>query len=346
LIKPVYLVSGEDLLFRAQAVRELVARLLGDDDPSMAVEEFDLGARAEEADEAGAGEIVARALGAALTPPFGTERRIVVLREAGVLAAADADALARYLADPLPSTVLVLAAGGGRLPAALVKAFKAAGGEEVKPKAEKTGDALGLQLKTSGISLAPAASRRVAEWLGDDAGRVPALLDVLRAAYGEGAHLEPDDVEPYLAESGRVAPYHLTGAIDRGDAAGALEILHRLRGAGGMHPLQVMVLLHRHYQRILRLDDPAIAGESEAVAALGGKVKPYPAGLALKQARLLGTGGVRSAYDLLAKADLDLRGNTAAPEDAVLEILVARLAGISRRAGARSAPARTASRRR
>jgi DNA polymerase-3 subunit delta len=340
-VKPVYLVSGDDPVFRVQALRELVARLLGDDDPSLAVEEFDLGARADEADEASAGEAVARVLGAAVTPPFGTERRIVVLREAGALGAADAEALARYLADPLASTVLVLVAGGGRLPAALVKAFKAAGGEEVKPKATQTGDALGLQLKTSGLSLAPAAARRVAEWLGEDAGRVPALLDVLRAAYGEGAHLEPEDVEPYLAESGRVAPYHLTGAIDRGDAGAALEILHRLRGAGGMHPLQVMVLLHRHYQRILRLDDPAIAGESEAVAALGGKVKPYPAGLALRQSRLLGRGGVRAAYDLLAKADLDLRGATAAPEDAVLEILVARLAGISRRAGARAAPARS-----
>jgi DNA polymerase-3 subunit delta len=346
VVKPVYLVSGDDPVFRAEALRELVARLLGDDDPSLAVEEFDLGARADESDEAGAGEAVARALGAAVTPPFGTERRIVVLREAGVLGAADAEALARYLADPLASTVLVLGAGGGRLPAALRKAFEAAGGEEVKPKATQTGDVLGLQLKGSGLSMAPAAVRRVAEWLGDDAGRVPALLDVLRAAYGEGAHLEPEDVEPYLGESGRVAPYHLTGAIDRGDAGGALEILHRLRGAGGMHPLQVMVLLHRHYQRILRLDDPTIAGESEAVAALGGKVKPYPAGLALRQSRLLGRSGVRAAYDLLAKADLDLRGATAAPEDAVMEILVARLAGISRRAGARAAPARTRSGRR
>lgn len=340
--KPVYLVSGDDAVFRAQAARELVARLLGADDPSLAVEEFDLGARVDEGDEA-TGETVARALGAAVTPPFGTERRIVVLREAGLLGATDAEALARYLADPLSSTVLVLVAGGGRIPAALVKAFKAAGGEEIKPRAEKTGDALGVQLKSSGISLTPEATRRVSEWLGEDAGRVPALLDVLRAAFGEGARLGSEDVEPYLAESGRVAPYHLTGAIDRGDAGTALEVLHRLRGAGGMHPLQVMVLLHRHYQRLLRLDDPGIVGESEAVTALGGKVKPYPAGLALRQSRLLGRAGIGAAYDLLAKADLDLRGATAAPEDAVLEILVARLAGISRRAGARAAPARSRS---
>ena len=104
-------------------------------------------------------------------------------------------------------------------------------------------------------------------------------------------------------------------------------------------------MLHKHYQRMLRLDDPSIGGEQGAVEALGGKVKPYPAGLALRQARLLGGGGLRSAYGLLAKADVDLRGATALPEDAVLEVLVARLAGLSRRAGA-GAGSRPASNRR
>ena len=41
-----------------------------------------------------------------------------------------------------------------------------------------------------------------------------------------------------------------------------------------------------------------------------------------------------AAYAHLAKADVDLRGATALPEDAVLEVLIARLAGLSRRAGA------------
>jgi DNA polymerase III delta subunit len=95
-----------------------------------------------------------------------------------------------------------------------------------------------------------------------------------------------------------------------------------------------MAVLHKHYQRMLRLDDPQVGGEQDAVAALGGKVKPYPAGLALRQARLLGAAGLRTAYGHLAKADVDLRGATALPEDAVLEVLVARLAGLSRRAGA------------
>lgn len=333
---PAYLVLGEDPTLRGDTVRALVAELVGGDDATLAVEDFTL---PEKADEALAGDarlpVLAAALNAASTPPFGTERRVIVVREVGLLTPADAEAVARYLADPLPTTALVLVAGGGRLPAALTKAVKAAGGREVRPASERTGDTLGAVARQAGLSLAPAAARRVTEWLGDDAGRVPALLELLRSAHGEGARLDLEDVEPYLGEAGAVAPYHLTGAVDRGEADVALEVLHRLRGAS-FHPLQVMVLLHRHYQRLLRLDDPAIGGEGDAVAALGGRVKPYPAGLALRQARLLGPGGIRAAYDLLARADLDLRGATAVPEDAVLEVLVARLAGLSRRALARS----------
>jgi DNA polymerase III subunit delta len=334
---PVHLILGDDSRFRADATRALIAELLGEDDPSLALEEFSLAPRAESSDSEAAptGDgppIVITALGSASTPPFGTERRVIVIREVGGMSAADADAVARYLADPSPTTALVLVGGGGRIPVALTKAVKAAGGVEVKTSPGKTGDAITGALEEAGVKLTPAAAHRIADWLGDDAGRVPALLDVLRAAYGEGARIDVDDLEPYLGEAGGVAPYHLTGAIDKGDAAGALEILHRLRGAA-FHPLQVMAVLHKHYQRMLRLDDPSIGGEQDAVAALGGKVKPYPAGLALRQARLLGAGGLRAAYAHLAKADVDLRGATGLPEDAVLEVLVARLAGLSRRAG-------------
>jgi DNA polymerase III subunit delta len=338
---PVHLVLGDDQRLRADVLRALVVELVGDDDPSLALEEFMLAPRSDEPDDGAAASpppdtrppVVAAALNAAATPPFGTERRVIVIREAGAMGAADAEAVARYLADPLPTTALVLVAGGGRLPVALNKAVKAAGGREVRPDSERTGDALGSALAGAELTLTTAAARRMTDWLGDDAGRVPALVEVLRAAYGEDARLDVDDVEPYLGNAGSVAPYHLTGAIDRGEADAALEMLHRLRGAA-FHPLQVMVLLHRHYQRLLRLDDPAIGGEADAVAALGGKVKPYPAGLALRQARALGPAGIRAAYALLAKADIDLRGATAVPEDGVLEVLVARLAGLSRRAAA------------
>ncbi|MBI2168184.1 MAG: hypothetical protein HYU28_01595 [Actinobacteria bacterium] len=182
------------------------------------------------------------------------------------------------------------------------------------------------------LTLEPRAAAMVAERLGEDAGRVPALVDLLASAYGESATLSTADVEPYLGGEGGVAVFELTKAIDAGDLPEALAIVHRMRAGMDMHPLQIMAILHNHFRRILRLDDPSVRGESDAVAALGGKVHAYPAKLAWQRAQRLGTDGIRRAFRLLARADHDLRGGSGAPEDAVLQVLVtelARLAGPS-----------------
>jgi DNA polymerase III delta subunit len=55
-------------------------------------------------------------------------------------------------------------------------------------------------------------------------------------------------------------------------------------------------------------------------------IKPgFPARKALELSRKLGGTKIRRAFDLLAAADLDLRGARELPDDIVLEVLVARL---------------------
>ena len=97
-----------------------------------------------------------------------------------------------------------------------------------------------------------------------------------------------------------------------------------MTGAGGRHPLQLMAILHGHYARLARLDGVDASSEAQAADVLG--IKPgFPARKALSQYRRLGGSGVQRAIDLLATADLDLRGAKELPDDVVMEILVARL---------------------
>jgi DNA polymerase-3 subunit delta len=188
------------------------------------------------------------------------------------------------------------------------------------------------------VKLRPDAAKLVGAHLGEDAGRVPQLVAVLAAANPSGETLAVDDVEPYLGEAGSVPGYQLTNAIEAGDVPGALRTLRRMltaperRSQKPMHPLQVIGLLHSYYRKLLRLDDPDIRGPRDAVDALGGRVKEYPARKALEQSRALQATGLRQAYEYLAEADLDLKGKRAIPGDAVMEVLVARLAGLSNRA--------------
>jgi len=129
-----------------------------------------------------------------------------------------------------------------------------------------------------------------------------------------------------------VPPWDLTDAIDRGDTTAALSMLARM--ISSRHPLQVMATLHSHYVRLLKLDG-AEANTEQAVADVLGIKAGFPARKALDQYRRLSSGGVARAIDLLAQADLDLRGQRDLPEELVMEVLVARLSRLSPAGGAR-----------
>ena len=329
---------GSDPLLRDRALDALIHELLGADDRSFALEEFTVPGRAGPGNGAGSDDgdggaassatpggaeareaIVGAVLQAVSSPPFMTSMRVIVVRDAGGLTAGDVDAFVPYLDDPLDTTALVFVAGGGTIPIALTKKLKAVGAVERAPESEKTGDVLKETAHAAGVLLTNDAAQLITKHLADDAGRVVALVDVLASARDHGVKLTVDDVAPYLGDEGGVPSYQLTNAIEEGDAPRALEILHRLLTVTSaqqpkpMHPLQLMGTLLSYYRRVLRLDDPSIRSTADAIAALGGKVKEYPARKALGAARALGSDGLREAFDALYQGDLDLKGPPASP---------------------------------
>ena len=309
-----WLVKGDDPTLVADAVRALVQELSAGD--ASAVEEHS-------GDDVGAGVIAA----ACQTPPFLAERRVVVAREIGRFRTEELTPVLAWLADPLPSTALVLTAGGGQVSQKLVNAVKKVG--TVVDTGAGRGRArtqwLADRLKNAPVRLDREAVTQLGEHLGEDVGRLTTLLEALAVAYGEGAHIGAEELMPFLGEAGSVAPWDLTDAIDRGKkgTADALSQLHRLLGAGERHALVVLATLHRHYGAMLRLDGAGARDENAAAAILG--TAPYPAKKAMVQARRLGSVKIAQAIVLLAEADLDLRGAGGWPDKLVLEVLVARL---------------------
>jgi DNA polymerase-3 subunit delta len=316
-IRAAYLVRGDDPSLVGQAAQDLLAELVGERDASTVVEEH--GGGGEDID-------VGAVVDALTTPPFITDLRAVVVRDAGRLLSADAQRVAACLDDPLPGVALVLVSGGGTVPAALVKATQKAG--SVLDATVGTGRArsqwLGEQLRGAPVRLDARAASTLGEHLGEDLARVRGLLDSLAAAYGQGASVDEDMLTPFLGEAGGVAPWELTDAVDRGDTSGALLALDRMLGAGGTHPLVVMSRLHRHFEAMLRLDGAGVSTPEQAAELLGMR-SAFPAKKVLEQGRALGTGRIGRAVTLLAEADLDLRGRTALEDRTVLEVLVARL---------------------
>jgi DNA polymerase-3 subunit delta len=343
LAAPVHLVKGGDEVILGEAVTTLVKALVGDGDRGLMVEELTIDQHVGPDDQ---GYDIGPVVDAAQTPPFLTDRRVVVARHAGVFSTKDAvGPLVAYLDDPLPSTSLVLVWERDprpqrqpklpNVPKSLADAVVAAGGVVVdaSPGSGKAQSAwIDERLSESGLRLDPAARLLVADHVGSEPSRLTGLLATLEGVFGDGAAVDRASVEPFLGEAGDVAPWDLTDAIDAGDVPRALEVLHRMLGGGNRHPLQVMATLTNHYLRMIRLDDPTIRGEKAAAEVLGIKGSTFPAKKALDGARRLGSDRLAEFGALLAQADLDLHGAKAWPPELVVEVLVARLAGRSRSA--------------
>jgi DNA polymerase-3 subunit delta len=355
-----YLVNGKDPLLRDRVVDELVTELLGDDDRVLALEELTVpparrgggdtggggaGSEGEDGPTTGAvaavgaegrEAVVGAAVNAASSPPFMTARRVVVLRDVGALSAGDVTPLVQYLDAPLDTSAVVFVSGGGTTPAALAKKLKEVGAPERSPDSEATDKVLLAAARDAEIDLRPDAARAVARHLGEDAGRVESLVEILHAAYGDDA-IDVDDVAPYLGEVGSVPIFRLTNAVEEADGAAALEVLHRLFAANDLHALQVIGSLLAYFRRLLRLDDPEIRSVGDAIEALGGRVKEFPARKALEASRALGTDGIRRAFDAFYQADLDIKGARGIPPETVIEVLVVRLARLMPTGGRRPA---------
>ncbi len=333
----VVLLHGNDGVLLSNAVRDQVAQLVGDGERSLMVAELTEAAYWEDDDYH-----IAPLVDAAQTPPFLTGRRVVVGREMGRFASADSlGPLLGYLQNPLETTDLVLVWEKGpglqrlgAVPKPLSEAVARSGGEVIGAGVPRGRDGaakwVDAQIAAAGLRLRAGAKRLLADHLGEDMSRLPSVLATLASAYGPDRPLEAGDVAPFIWEAGSVPPWELTDAVASGEIADALDKLCRMLHAGGRNEMQVFSALYNHHSRLLRLDGADVADEKEAAVLLGVKGSTFPARKALSQARKLGPKKIARSVELLAQADLDLRGATGVPPEAVLEVLVARLTQLNR----------------
>ena len=324
-IPAVVLVRGEDPSLLGDAVRDLIHKTAAGEDLSLGLDDF-----------FNDDYLLAAAVDAAQTPPMFTNRRVVVARGIGRFAAEENEALLTYLTGPSPTTTLILTSGGGQISRKVIDAVKKVGNviDTGAPSGKARQGWLNERLADAPVRLDARAAQRLADHLGDDLGRLNGILEVLAAVHGNGARLSADEVDPFLGPAGAGAPWDLTDAIDRGDVASALDQLGRLVGSGERHPLQIIGTLQAHFLKMARLDGSGCRDETEAAKVLGMTGSTFPAKKSLTQSRKIGHEGIAKAIDLLAIADLDLRGKRDLPGEVVLELLVARLCRVGGRSPA------------
>ena len=323
----IFLVLGSDPRLVSARLTDLVDELVGDRDRTTSYEGFDLEGVAAD-DRAG---VVANAVSAAQTQSLFQDVKVVVLRELGEATVDQLSPLVNYLPVAEPTSHLVLTSTS-KLAKSVMDALKKVGVTEfdTNPPSRKNEvfDWFDETLKEAGLTIDPSAVAKMVDWLGEDRARLPSLIEVLSSTYGTSKKLTMADVEPFLGEKGSVLPWDLTDAIDKGDSATSLMMLRRMVRSGEYHPLQVMSLLHNHYSKLLRLDGPTIGSVADAKSLIGSK-SDFQARKYMDVSRRMGPRNVSAAIQLLARADVDLRGGRDLEEELTLEILIARLCRLS-----------------
>ena len=312
-LKPVYLLSGNDRPKIEEALRRLRARV-----GESAVEVLS-------ATESSGEDVVAACNAAGL---FVVDVRAVVVLEAERWKAADVKAVAEYLADPAPATVLALVGEGIKRDSVLGKACAKTGELLLFDVAKsKLPGWVAQRFAELGANVDRDACRLLVDIVGENVTELDTEITKL-ATWAGGETIDAAAVEALAAGRAEIAVFDLTdawGARDAGAALGASEaILERSGGSRSADVTRIVARLASHVQRVREVQAFAAESLSARQAAAQMKKSPYYVQKLFAQAANFSTGELEDALVQLAALELAVKGGSRlAPELELTRTLVA-----------------------
>jgi DNA polymerase-3 subunit delta len=239
--RPVYVIDGEDDLRIEQTIDAIKERAL--EPAAAAFNEHVLAA-----DEVGWGAVLQQAQ----AYPMLGGRQLVIARRADALPWTKDDpgvqAIARYLADPVATTILVLVGEHFHGNAGWVRAAKDAGYYfHFAPPSGRDLDAwVERAAHKQGLDLAPAARRVLCELVGSDLRALQADLEKLGLLQeSRGRPVTAEELPELVMDQADLEVFEVTDAIAAGDAARAMRAWQRLQTWGrDAYELTPLVIAH------------------------------------------------------------------------------------------------------
>lgn len=307
------LVQAGDPLLADEALGTIMAKLGRTIDLATAVETFRAGEDSMET-----------VLAAAETLPFGSDRRIVVLRDAERLKENDLAGLREYAANVVPTSLLLLVAVGLDRRSKLPQIF---GKDRTIAVAPKKGDSLRRWLRARflerELTVSEPALSFILENSSGSLSELDHLVDKLRLFYAGSHELDLEDVGPLIAPLASADIYQLPEKISTGDRGVALKLLRRLFRQEE-DPLRILFVLVSHFRTLLAMkslrEEGYRRGEIQSRLNLDDwryqRLLPYLPQYELS--RLI------DIYHQLMQADMDLKTGIY-PDQLAIEMLVARI---------------------
>lgn len=276
-----------------------------------------------QAKEAAASKILA----SARTLPMMARRRLVLVRDADELDAAELQLFGKYAEAPVPEACVCLVGEKADLRLRFFTQLKKHGLLlKLDPLSERQlpgfVEAEARRLK---VKLQPGAAARLADEIGADLGQLADALSRLANYVAEGQPIKISDIEEVVATTRQHSVFELIDAVGAANRAQALELL------GGMlaqrePALRLLAMLGRHVRQLWQTCDlvhgGGRAGAAEVASALG--VMPFVATKLLDQARRLSLRRVAAMHEAIYQVDRALKLSKL-DDERLMEQLVLRL---------------------
>ena len=253
---------------------------------------------------------VAAVLSAARTMSLLGGTKLVVVREAHLLPAAELNKMLRYVEDPSPAACVLFLAPKAKTQLKFFKVFKKKGViQKDKPlKDREVPRWLEAEARRLQIKLKPGTAQRIADSVGADMVQLTTALEQLAIYAGPGEPITPRAVEELLAQTRERSIFDLTNAVGRGQRRESLAVLKKMledREPG----VRILVMLTRHVRQLWsaremsqrRVDKNAIAKQ------IG--VHPYFVGDIIQQGNRIGGKTLRRMHRALFEADRAIKSS-------------------------------------
>lgn len=339
-LRPVYLVAGEEAYLASHVVSALKAAAQKG------------GVKGLNEDQYQAGEVdVDRVLADARTLPMMAKRRLVLVRglerwepkagkSEGKLTDKDPfEKLLDYAKAPSPSTVLILLGAGVDKRRKLYTVAKADGFLVACETLARADLAPWIERRVAarGCKINPAIADLLAELTGPELAPVADAIERLCLYVGDAGEITEDAVATCIVRLRSASVWELVGAVGKRDAGAALAALHDVYDPQD-RGLRLLGVLAWSTRQLLRFDSALRSGASPEQAAMRAGAPPFKARELNQQLKALPRADLERWPELLARLDLELKGGTRRPPQAVLEAAILKLC----RAHAPAARRRTA----
>ena len=258
--------------------------------------------------------------------PMVAQYNVVIIKEAQFMSSSSCDDLSGYVENPTPQTIMVFCFKH--------KAFNKR--KKLYKAAEKVGEVLTVkplndnqvtkwvaeEAKKLKLSLSPAASTLLSEYIGANLSALHNELVKLKLVVKEGETITPDHIESHVGISKEFNCFELQKAIGLGQFSKAFQIIQYLNRNPKNHPMVLTLsTLHNYFKKLLILK--GLKNPADAPRVLG--VNPFfikdfqsaAARFSMKQI----TEAMRSILDADLKSK-GIKGVNSSPKQIMEELLL------------------------